>query len=455
MHYFFCGIGGSGMSALAMILSSRGETVSGSDRSFDQGANIEFSQTLTERGITLCPQDGSGITREVDVLVVSTAIEQSIPDVKAAVDAKIKIIRRAELLEQIFSQGPGIAVGGTSGKTTVTAMAGHILREVGKNPTVVNGGIMINSKPEDGLGNAWCGDEKLCVIEADESDGTIEFYSPQVAVLTTVSLDHQPMDELHRLFKGFIARATEGAVINADCADAYEHISDNPNVLSFGIDNLEANLLGHAIQPRPDGVSFEVNSKMLVHLQVPGRHNVLNALAAIAACALLDVAPEQSAAALASFKGTRRRLEVIGKSAGGITVIDDFGHNPEKIAASLDTLNEFEGRMIVFYQPHGFKPTRMLKDGLIESFITGMRPGDVLVMPEIFYAGGTVTRDISSKDLTDEVEAAGFQAIYTDDRDQAFTQIMGLAQAGDRIIVMGARDNTLTDFARAILAACS
>jgi UDP-N-acetylmuramate--alanine ligase len=185
-------------------------------------------------------------------------------------------------------------------------------------------------------------------------------------------------------------------------------------------------------------------------LQVPGRHNAANAVAAIAACGAIGVSVEASAEALCSFLGIGRRLQVVGQ-AGGVTVIDDFAHNPDKIAASLATLKAQPGRVIAVFQPHGFGPTRFLKDGLIAAFAEGLGIEDVLVMPEIFYAGGTAQKDISSAHLIEAVVAAGRKGMFVPDRKEIIGHLMDMAQPGDRIVVMGARDDTLTEFAREIL----
>jgi UDP-N-acetylmuramate--alanine ligase len=454
---FFCGIGGSGMSALAIIMARRGHTIIGSDRSFDQGKNNTIRTFLEEAGVRIAPQDGSGLSGDVDEMVISSAVEDTIPDVRAAKEHGVSIIHRSQLLLRVFEEGPSVAIGGTSGKTTVTAMTGHVLRTVGRDPTVVNGGIMLNSTPTDGIGNAWCGKPECCVIEADESDGTIERYSPEVAVLTTVSLDHLPMSELKRLFRGFLNRAQVGAVVNGDSQNVLELATECGSCITFGISNPDADLRAIALKPTASGVDCSIvhgTDRYPLSLPVPGQHNVMNALAAIGACVLLDVPIEQSVAALASFKGTRRRLELVGVNDNQVTVIDDFAHNPEKIDASLATLTQHPGRVIVYYQPHGFKPTKMLKDELIESFATGLREGDMLIMPEIFFAGGTVSRDISSKDLTEGIGNRGKTAHFVDDREIGFELIKQLAKPNDRIVVMGARDNTLSEFARDLLEAC-
>ena len=446
---FFCGIGGSGMSAIAQVLKHHGYGVRGSDRSRDRGQNRELYERLAAQGIDLAPQDGSGVDREVDELVVSTAVEETIPDVRAALQLGIPIRKRAEVLARLFNRGEGVAVGGTSGKTTVTGMIGHILRASGRHPTVINGGIMLNATDPPHLGNAICGDPDLPVIEADESDGTIALYNPAVSVLTTVSLDHKPMDELRALFEDFCVRARRASVVNLDCEASAALAGVNRNGVTFGVQNGRADLCAEAVEPMPDGVRFRAGGEAF-RLRVPGRHNVSNALAATAACRVLGVSAAEAAGALSGFLGIQRRLQTVGR-AGGISVIDDFAHNPEKIAASLATLKAHPGRLLVMFQPHGFGPTRFLKSGLISAFAGGLDNGDLLAMPDIYYAGGTAQKDISSRDLVEAIAAQGRRAEYFPDREAVARRFAAEAQPGDRVVVMGARDDTLSGFARGLL----
>ncbi|MDT8390110.1 MAG: Mur ligase family protein [Lentisphaeria bacterium] len=451
-HFFFCGIGGSGMSALARAALHAGCDVAGSDRLFDQGGGQAIRASLEAEGILVLPQDGEALnTFPATRLVVSSAVEPSVPDVKAALDMGVPIIKRAELLAEMVNGRRGVAVGGTSGKSTVTAMLGHLSRETGLKPTVINGAVMLNSTPRDGLGNAWCGEGDIWVVEADESDGSIALYQPAVSVLTTVSEDHLPLPELRRLFADFAGKARLGAVVNADCAEAAALAAVNPDTRTFGIHHSEADFFGHSMCYRPDGVDFVVNG-YAVNLPVPGGHNVLNALAALAAVSLLGVPMADAVSALASFKGVKRRLQLVGTSSGGVTVIDDFAHNPEKIAAALAALRQFPGRLIVFYQPHGFGPVKMLRKGLVDAFRGGLSADDALLMPEIFYAGGTAKRDISSKDLLDDIGKNSVQTRFCPSREDTIDWLVANARRGDRVIVMGARDPSLAEFAESVLA---
>lgn len=448
--YFFCGIGGSGMSAIAQVLLHEGHVVRGSDRSYDQGKNAILYQNLIDLGIALYPQDGSGIDKSVNTLVVSSAVEPSIPDVKAALDLDIPIQKRAEVLAWLFNRGEGIAIGGTSGKTTVTGMVGHILKENKRNPTVINGGIMLNALNPPHLGNAICGDPNLPVVESDESDGTIALYDPTVAVLTNISLDHKSLEELDKLFGDFCHRAKDAAIVNLDCTRSATLTKRLSSRITFGIKNEHADVNATHIQLLPDGSTFQVQD-VSCRLYVPGQHNIANALAAMAACQAIGVSLQDTANALSTFKGIGRRLQVIGQK-NDITVIDDFAHNPDKIAATLAALKAQPGRLLTMFQPHGFAPTRLLKDGLIEAFVTGLDTQDILFMPEIFYAGGTAQKDISSAHLIEAIAQQNRKAKFVAKREDIKQHIIDNAQTGDRIVIMGARDDTLTDFARDILA---
>jgi UDP-N-acetylmuramate--alanine ligase len=447
--FFFCGVGGSGMAPLAAWLRAQGFAVRGSDRAYDQRSNPAWFQTLASSGIQLFPQDGSGVGPGVKAVVVSSAIEEQVPDVQAARRNGVPIRKRAEVLADCFNRRWGIAVGGTSGKSTVTGMLGHVFAVLGRDPTVVNGGEMLNLEA-GALRNARIGRGPVCVIEADESDRTIELYRPQVSVLTNVSLDHQPMDVLEKQFGDFLRVAQTGCVINGDCEVSCRLAQGVPSVRSFSRVRTDADGTASRIRPVADGSCFEVQGRSY-HLRVPGRHNVANALAAAVAAGYAGVSLDDALQALESFAGIRRRLEVLG-TANGVTVIDDFAHNPDKIRASLESLHEYPGRLAVIFQPHGFGPTRFLWDGLVSSFREGLRAGDRLALLPIFYAGGTADQTLASSDLGRAIAAEGEGAVWCPEtRESAIREVLDWAKAGDRVVVMGARDPTLTGFGRRIL----
>src|SRR6185437_2317069 len=447
--YFFCGIGGSGMLPLSLIVKARGHAVSGSDRALDQGRLAAKFDYLRRAGIALYPQDGSGVTDPDTIVVTSAAVEDTIPDVGAARRIGATLMLRAELLSQLFNESPNaIGVAGTSGKSTTTGMIGWILSACGLDPTVMNGAVMINfATPDAPFASALVG----------ESDGSIARYHPRVAVLNNVALDHKSMDELRALFRAFVARA-EIAVLNLDNAESAALAAELPRArrLTYSLSDPGADLLAQDIEPLRDGIAFRLGERngaapIAVRLGVPGRHNVSNALAAIAAVRAAGVPLLDAARALAGFKGIRRRLEIAGEAAG-VTVYDDFAHNPDKIAATLATLHDFPGRLLVMFQPHGFGPLKLMKDQFIDCFARNLGSEDVLIMPEPVYFGGTAERSVSSVDIVRGVEARGRDAYVFAEREACGIKLLELARPGDRIVVMGARDDTLSQFAGDILA---
>src|SRR5262250_1705635 len=218
--YFFCGIGGSGMTPLALIIQAKGGLVEGSDRALDQGRNSERFDFLRARGVLLHPQDGSGIRRAGQILVTSTAVEETVPDVQAARRIGAAVTTRARLLAQLFnSAGLGVGVAGTSGKSTTVGMIGWILHRAGRSPTIMNGADMKNFIDAGSpIASARVGDGDIFVSEVDESDGSIAHFKPQVAVVNNISLDHKSLDELRALFGEFIAKA-QMVVLNLDNAE--------------------------------------------------------------------------------------------------------------------------------------------------------------------------------------------------------------------------------------------
>lgn len=446
----FCGISGSGMSSLAQIMQLSGNEVRGSDRSFDMGNDSYIRETLQKNGIKIFPQDGSAITEDLDFICASTAVEASIPDIKYAKEKNIPIKIRPQLLAEIFhSRKFGVAVGGTSGKTTTTAMIGFILDKAGKKPCMINGGLLIDYENMATLPNIIFQHGDICVVEADESNGSIDLYNPYISVINNISADHKSLEELTELFQNFANRTSRCVVINDDYT-LCKRILTNTKTLSFSLKNPHADFYAHNIEPLNNGTRYCFRGNSFT-LNLIGAFNVANALAAIAVCSELEVDPLVSAQILQDFHGTKRRLEIIG-TKNNITVIDDFAHNPDKIRASISALKQYDGRLIVMFQPHGFTPMRTLGKEIMTEFYATMSADDILIMPEIFFAGGSVTKDVSSQDLISYAQNLGMKnAIFTTDKAAAAEKILSLVKAQDRIIIMGARDNTLTDLCRKIL----
>lgn len=449
------------MLPLALILKGHGAEIAGSDRSRDQGRTPEKFAWLESLGFTLFPQDGSGVTRADQTLVASAAVEDTVPEMVRAKELGCPRMSRAELLAALFNRaGQGIAVGGTSGKSTVTGMIGWILHETGRDPTIMNGAVMKNFvSPQAPFASARVGGGAAFVSEVDESDGSIALYRPEVAVLLNVSLDHKSMEELRELFGNFLGAAQLGAV-NLDDAESAALAGRAKALVTFGISSPEA-MIGvepGSVQERATSLSARVvdrrdGSIHALDLKVPGRHNLANALAAVAAACAAGVTVSEAVRALASFAGLARRFDVVGTSPGGVTVIDDFGHNPEKCAATLSALKAHPGRVIAFFQPHGYGPLRQMGHELAEVFARLLGPDDVTILCDPVYFGGTVDRSEGSERIVGLIEASGGRAEYIPTREDCGQRMIALARPGDRIVIMGARDDTLSTFARSVLEA--
>lgn len=449
--YFFVGIGGSGMMPLAMILAGQGATVAGSDRSLDLGRLSAKFESLKALGIALFAQDGSGISSADQIVVASAAVEATVPDMVAAEAVGAARLSRAELLASLFNESVmSVGVAGTSGKSTVTGMIGWILHACGRDPTVMNGAVMKNfASPDAPFASALVGAGDAFVSEVDESDGSIALYAPRVAVLNNVSLDHKSMEELRILFGDFVAKA-ETAVINAEDHEAAALAGRAAEVVTFAVE-APADLSAVNLFPEPFAIGFDLvagGETLPVRLSVPGRHNVSNALAAIGAAVAAGVSLAEAVEAINGFAGLKRRFELVG-TGGGVSVIDDFGHNPEKIAATLDTLHAFPGRLLLMFRPHGYGPLKVMRRELGEMFRDRLGAEDLLVIPDPAYFGGTTNREVTSADIVADI---GGQAHYIADREEAADWLVAQARAGDRIVVMGARDDTLSQLAADMVA---
>jgi UDP-N-acetylmuramate--alanine ligase len=452
---FFSGIGGSGMLPLASIVRAGGARVAGSDRSLDAGRTPEKFNYLRSLGIQLFPQDGSGLGEGM-TLVTSAAVEPTVPDVVRAHELGLPHLTRPEFLAKLLNSAQrSIAVGGTSGKSTVTGMIGWILHACHRQPTVMNGAVMKNFvTPSAPFASALVGDPELFVSEVDESDGSIALYKPEVAVLTNISLDHKEMDELRSLFAAFLLRSRK-SVLNLDDPEtrALADVVPADHRVGYGFDSPGADFMGKDLKLEAMGSNFALEAegdRHDVRLAVPGRHNASNALAAIAAARMVGVRVEDAVGAIARFEGLRRRLERVGE-ARGVTVFDDFAHNPDKIEATLATLRAQPGRLLIIFQPHGYGPLTKMGEQLAHSLAGGMAPDDRLYLPDPVYQGGTVERTRGSDWLAAQVRAADRQAQHIPQRPEIGKGLVREAQTGDRIVIMGARDDTLIDFARELL----
>ena len=444
------------MAPLAMLCASWGAAVTGSDRNHDRGLDLPVFAGLRALGIRLVPQDGCGVMPDLDAMIHSAAVEQANPDVQAAETLGVKRIRRGSFLAGIASGQRAIAVAGTSGKSTVTAMIAHILIETGWDPTFLGGGSAVSLRDALPPGSLRLGASDWFVVETDESDGSVAEFAPAIAVLTNLSRDHKEIDETARNFAAMVSKTRERAVWH--CGDPTLRRVDRPGSLPATFVAVEGeavwtepSLLARSVRLSPSSIRFEIGD-VAVQVPFPGALTVENAAMAVAAAVAAGVPLERAAAALASFAGVQRRLQRIGE-ARGIDVYDDFGHNPVKIAAAIAALRP-AGSLWVYYQPHGYGPTRFFRDQFLETFGAGLRPGDRLLLAPIYDAGGTADRSYTSANLVEDLRAAGVNATLSG-RAEAARAIAAGARPGDRAVVMGARDDTLPAFAREILAALS
>lgn len=428
-HYHLAGVAGVGMSALAQALAWRGARVTGSDRFFDQGRRLPVLDQLAAAGVGLTAQDGAAITPATRALVFSTAVEDDNPDLAAARRLGVPIRHRSEILADLIATGRSLAVTGTSGKSTVTGMLGWTLAQLGADPWVVNGAPVLNWCDAKQVGNTRRGGSDLWVVEADESDRSLLNLRPEWSLVTNISQDHFSADDTRALFERFRALTRRACVWLPDHA---------------------AELAAVPVTDRADGCRF-IWRGVAFDLAVPGRHNVENAIAAALMCEQLGYTLPAIAAALAGFQGIHRRLERVGV-ANGVTVLDDFAHNPAKIAAAWRTVAAWHRPVIGLWRPHGFRPLHSMLDALTETLAGLCGPADALLLLPVYDAGGTADRSIRSEALAERLTARGIQAAVVPDPAAARAAILARAVPGAAILVMGARDPDLPGLARACLA---
>lgn len=431
------------MSALAQYRALAGASASGSDRSFDSGLMAPERDCLEKLSVKLFAQDGCGATGAAAV-VVSTAIEDSIPDVARAKELGTPILHRADLLA-VHVAGPSVAIAGTSGKSTVTAMVFDILAAAGRDPGLVTGGRLLSLQRSGHYGNAWWGRGPI-VVEADESDGTLVKHSPECGVLLNLHRDHMEPERVLEQFRTF-ADSTRGPRVVSDDPELAEFRSRS---LVFGFSK-DAAVRGADLVLDRDGSAFSVEG-VRFRVNHPGRHNAWNALAAAATARACGVDLAIASAALESFAGVHRRFEFVGRERG-VEVVDDFAHNPQKLRAVLEAAKARARRVIALFQPHGYGPMRFLRDELTQELAAALRAEDHLYFAPIFFAGGTVAKDISSEILIEDIRRAGAGRAETIARDEFPATVARLAEEGDLVLVLGARDPTLPQLAREVVLA--
>lgn len=426
--YHLVGVAGVGMSALAGALLATGSAVSGSDRYYDEGEKLPILRQLERMGVTFYPQDGSGITKDLTAVVVTTAISgEDCPDEVAAKKLGVPIIHRSEMLAKLMIGFETIAITGTCGKSTITGLIGHLLTELGENPFVVNGAPIINWQQEDWIGNIRAG-QKYFVFEADESDKSLLNYQPDWVVITNASRDHHTLAETTELFDTFLAKAKRGSV----------SVVHDPEILT-------------AFAPVIDsGESHFTYKNINFTVPLPGRHNAENAFIAILTLEKLGFSLEKIAPTLKTFRGIYRRLEKHGL-AGGVTVYDDYAHNPAKIEAAILAIRPVNNKIIIIWRPHSYSVLRKLFTEFTDSFAKNIRPDDKLIILPVYDVGGVADRSLNGDQLVVELVRKNVPAEFIEKVDGSLEQAVSPARPGDVIVTMGARDPHLPEYADKIL----
>jgi UDP-N-acetylmuramate--alanine ligase len=442
----FVGIGGIGMCGLAELLLAQGYAVSGSD--LTSGATVERLRRL---GASVAIGHDAGHVGAADVVVVSSAVRRDNPEVLAAHARGVPVIPRAEMLAEVMRLKDGIAVAGTHGKTTTTSLIAHILAAAGLDPTVVVGGRVIGSgAPREASGEsertgARLGNGPFLVAEADESDGSFLHLSPVVAVITNVEpehLDHYgTADAMESAFVAFANRLPfwGRAVLCIDDPGVQRllpRIARRRTTYGF---SAQAEWLAHDVAPAGTGSRFAVKrggeALGTAHVQIPGRHNVANALAALAVAAELDVPFAQAADALASFAGVERRFEHKG-SARGVRVVDDYGHHPTEIRATLAAAREHHtGRLVVVFQPHRYTRTR----DLFDEFSAAFHDADLLVLTEIYAASEPKLPGVEASALASAIRERGHRDVrFVSELEAIAAALVPELRDGDLVLTLGA-----------------
>lgn len=447
-NIFFIGVAGVGMSAIAQYLKGIGKEVSGSDRYF---LPHEFNKTksqLEKEGIYCYLQDGSGISGKIDLIIASTAIEDTVLEIKIAKDLGIPILRRSEILAMIAESKKTIAIAGTSGKSTTSAMLFQILKDAGLQPSIISGAGLTSLIKQGKIGNAEAGKGEWLIIEADESDGSVVQYHPETGVLLNIDKDHQEIEELLDLFSTFKNNTKSLFVVNQSNMLAKSLSADIKN--DVGIDD-ESGFSATDFEQNGFQLSFSLAHQKF-ELNALGRHSVENAAAAIAVALQMGVSAAVCAESLKNYEGIYRRHQILGEK-NGIWVIDDYAHNPAKCAASIKACQPLTDKVVSWFQPHGYKPTKFLKDDFVQEIGNALREQDEIWMSEIFYAGGSAEKDISAKDLIIALQANGKNAFFIEDRAEFLSAVKPQLKTGDVLLLMGARDPSLEAFGKSVFEA--
>jgi UDP-N-acetylmuramate--alanine ligase len=434
----FVGIGGSGMSGIAEILLNLGYRVTGSDHKRNDAV-----ERLAELGAKVFIGHAATNVEGAHVVVYSSAVSRENVEVQAARQQQIPAIPRAEMLAELMRLKYGIAIAGTHGKTTTTSMVGAVLAEGRYDPTIVVGGRVTS------LGsNARLGQGEFLVAEADESDGSFLKLAPTIAVVTTIDAEHLDhygdLDAIRDAFVAFVNRVPfyGSAVLCLDEPNIQRLIPRiEKRIVTYGLES-GADLVARRVRLTGMTSRFEVFHRLSLlgelTLQIPGRHNVLNALAAVGVGLDLEIPFAAIQRALAGFSGVQRRFQVLGR-AGGVTVVDDYGHHPAEIRATLAAAKAgFESRVVTVFQPHRYTRTLHLR----EEFLTAFNLADVLIVMDIYAAGEAAIPGVTAEDLADGIRAHGHRDVtyLGNDRTRVVEHLSEIVRRGDLVITLGAGD---------------
>ena len=447
-NVFFIGVAGTGMSAIAQYLAGVNKNVSGSDRYFKEGEPNDVKDKLIAAGIQCFLQNGEGINSKTDLVVVSTAIEDTVAEVQKAKQLNIPILKRSEVLALIAKSKKTIAIGGTSGKSTTSAMLFNILETAGLQPGIISGAGLVSIIKEGKIGNAKVGAGEWLVIEADESDGSIVQYHPEVGLLLNIDKDHQEIDELMDIFEIFKQNTHQLFIVNQSNPLA-KKLSQNSSQ-DFSADTLSK--AGYNVTDFiQEGltISFKINEQDF-SLNTVGKLNMENALAATAVANQLGIDLQTCSNALKDYEGIYRRHQLLGEK-DGVWLIDDYAHNPVKCARSIEACQPVADKVVAWFQPHGYGPTRFLRNDFVTEIAAVLRPQDEIWMSEIFYAGGTAIKDISANDLINDLKALGKNAYFVENRNNFLAIAKPHLTSNCVLLLMGARDPGLEQFGKEIL----
>lgn len=439
LKIFFSGIGGSGLSAIANFMADKGHVIVGSDREFDAAPCHPSKTAFQSRGITIVRQNGNGIDDTFDLAVFSTAVEPDRPDFKKAVSLGIPVKTRPDYLSEIASSFNTIAVSGTSGKSTVSGMLAFLMSRLGLKPNFIGGGRVKQFKSAVSRGNSLTGDSDFLVIEACESDGTIVNYRPQYSVILNLALDHHSVDKTAKMFETLMKNTAKKVFINADDKNLRSLTGGNP--VTFSMQNPSHYAADNMVY-EPFSTHFSVHGTRF-RLSLPGKYNLYNALSCIAFLSETGVSMKEIAEVMPEFQGVERRFD-IHLNERKMLIIDDYAHNPHKIASLMETVKHLREDVCYIFQPHGFGPTRMMKKEYIETFIENLRASDHLILLPIYYAGGTAGKDISSHELASGIRAGRKSVEVIEEREDIIRKI----HTYRNYVIFGARDETLSDFAK-------